>query len=74
VSGDQHDFVVWLRENHGKDDNPLGDFAREFAPDLPSTGTHDELRRRLYYTADDWALDIFDAAWAEYERTLAELL
>lgn len=69
-AADQHPFAVWVREHHGEDNNPLGDFATEIAPGLPATGTYDELRRRLFYTADEWALHVFDRLWDAYQRSI----
>lgn len=70
MSADQHPFVAWVVARHGKDDNNLGDFAIEIAPSLPATGTHDELRDLLYWTAPHWSLHVFDGLWANYQHTL----
>jgi hypothetical protein len=69
-AADKHPFVVWLVERHGEDNNPLGDFASEIAPHLPTTGSHDELRRRIDHMTIEWALDVFDRLWAEYGEGL----
>lgn len=74
MSGEGQDFVAWVVEHHGNDDNPLGDFASEIAPGLPSTGTYNELRERLSYTAPEWALDVFDTLWDEYDFATGYLL
>ena len=72
----RHDFVDWAMKAHGKADTPLGDFAREIAPELPATGSRAELRTRLEYTINDaWVLGCFDVAWKQYEAHVAgELL
>ncbi len=66
MTAEQHSFATWLVENHGKDDTPLGDLAREVAPKLPATGDCAKLRYHLYCTADEW-LVAFDLAWALYD-------
>lgn len=72
MSGDQHPFVVWVREHHGKDDNPLGDFARELdrSWEVPTSGDGDKLREALEDSGvDEWILNCFDVAWHRYQPT-----
>ncbi len=65
----QRPFVQWLVLHHGKADTPIGDFAREFAHELPSNASRAELRHRVEYLTggDFWPLDVFDVAWDMYE-------
>lgn len=69
-AAEQHPFVAWVVTRHGEDNDNLGDFATNFAPSLPVTGTHDELRDLLYWTAPHWALQVFDGLWANYQHAL----
>lgn len=71
---DDHPFVTWVREHHGKDNSPLGDFASEVAPTLPSTGDRLALRKRIDWTFDEWAGQAFDTLWSEWESTGGGLL
>ncbi len=65
----QHPFAVWLVKRHGKAQTPLGDFAREFAAVLPSSGDRARLRTSVeyYVGSDEWPLACFDVAWEQYE-------
>ena len=72
-----HPFVVWVREHHGKDDTPLGDFARELdrSWEFPTTGDRAKLRDSLEdIGVEEWVLTCFDEAWAEYEHAQEDLL
>lgn len=64
----QHPFAEWLVRNHGNDESPRGDLAREFAGLLPPDGDRERLaeavreaERRDY--AESWALYEFTRAW-----------
>jgi uncharacterized protein YozE (UPF0346 family) len=64
----QRPFVQWLVLHRGKADTPLGDFARDYASELPTTGDRAELRQRLEDMGSDcWTLSCFDVAWDQYE-------
>jgi hypothetical protein len=65
---DKRPFLPWLVLHHRTADTPLGDFTRQYAPELPATGDRTELRQRLEdIGADHWDLSCFDVAWDQYE-------
>ncbi len=61
-------FAKWLMEHHGKADTPMGDLAREFRTSFADSDDRARLRSSIEYHVgpESWALDAFDAAWAEY--------
>ncbi len=70
-----HPFVPWMVARHGKDDTPLGDFARELnrSWEFPRSGDHAELREFLSNMGcDEWVLACFDVGWGHWgARTCA---
>jgi hypothetical protein len=71
----RHDFVKWLVKQHGQDDTPLGNFARDLArsSEFPAEGDRADLRESLGRTCsgDAWVLACFDVAWRQYQPTCA---
>lgn len=74
-----HPFAVFLRENYAHEEKtPLGSFAREFGPVLPSSGDRAALLAAVEAHAADeeaervWQLSCFSVAWRQYQPTCVE--
>lgn len=74
-----HGFAVFLRDSYAHEEKtPLGIFAREFGPVLPSSGDRAALLAAVEAHAGDedderaYQLACFSVAWRQYQPTCAE--